>query len=257
MPPVLTRTWFHTGAAFGRNHVSDYFAGLRDGQDRGEYYREPAFLDDDTEARRHLLDDTVLPDGLTADEEREACRALKGAMLRQETYALDGPGTADYQYGHPYLVSERNYRRGDAATARRRARRGLLHASEGGDPVPVRPRPHDPRVKHTITLQVDPESGNVRKELVIAYGRRATITTVDALGVATTIPNPGLAALDPRDRVTQGRTLIVYADNAFTNGIDDPGQYPDDFRTPMRCETRLWELTGIAPGNGSRPLQLR
>ena len=36
------------------------------------------------------LPDTVLPSGLTEDEIREACRSLKGAMLRQEVYALDG-----------------------------------------------------------------------------------------------------------------------------------------------------------------------
>ena len=40
--------------------------------------------------RQLLLDDTVLPAGLTVEEEREACRALKGSMLRQEVYALDG-----------------------------------------------------------------------------------------------------------------------------------------------------------------------
>src|SRR4029450_643569 len=26
--PVLTRTWFHTGAYMGRDHISDFFAGL-------------------------------------------------------------------------------------------------------------------------------------------------------------------------------------------------------------------------------------
>ena len=38
-----------------------------------------------TQAKQLLLDDTVLPDGLTLEEEREACRALKGSMLRQES----------------------------------------------------------------------------------------------------------------------------------------------------------------------------
>ena len=56
--------------------------------DQGEYYREPGLTD--AEARALLLADTVLPAGLTLEEEREACRALKGSMLRQEVYALDG-----------------------------------------------------------------------------------------------------------------------------------------------------------------------
>ena len=64
-----------------------------------------------------LLDDTVLPttillpDGsrlpydLSGEEMREACRALRGSILRQEIYALDGTDESD----RPYSVSERNY----------------------------------------------------------------------------------------------------------------------------------------------------
>ena len=33
-----------------------------------------------------LLDDTTLPERLTPEEAREACRSLKGSMLRQEVY---------------------------------------------------------------------------------------------------------------------------------------------------------------------------
>ena len=40
VPPVLTKTWFHTGVYVGRDHVSDFFAGLLDADDTGEYYRE-------------------------------------------------------------------------------------------------------------------------------------------------------------------------------------------------------------------------
>ena len=61
VPPVLTRTWFHTGVYLGRDHVSDFFAGLLNGKDVGEYYREPGLTD--AQARQLLLDDTVLPPG--------------------------------------------------------------------------------------------------------------------------------------------------------------------------------------------------
>jgi len=36
---------------------------------------------------------------------REACRALRGSILRQETYALDNTDASD----RPYSASERNY----------------------------------------------------------------------------------------------------------------------------------------------------
>ena len=64
VPPVHTKTWFHTGVYLGRDHVSDYFAGLLDGADRGEYFREPGLTDD--EARALLLPDTMLPAGSDA-----------------------------------------------------------------------------------------------------------------------------------------------------------------------------------------------
>jgi len=101
VPPVHTKTWFHTGIYLGRNHVSDYFAGLLDARDIGEYYREPAWRNKDSEAKKYLLDDTVLPDGLSVEEAREACRALKGSMLRQEVYAEDGTDKA----AHPHTRS--------------------------------------------------------------------------------------------------------------------------------------------------------
>src|SRR5262249_10870805 len=103
VPPILTRTWFHTGVFVGADRISRFFAGLLDGTDQGEYYREPGLTDD--QAAQLLLDDTILPQGLSSDETREACRALKGTMLRQEIYALDG---TDKQ-PHPYAVTEQNF----------------------------------------------------------------------------------------------------------------------------------------------------
>jgi hypothetical protein len=45
VPPVLTRTWFHTGVYLGREAISNYFAGLLNTNDIGEYYREPGMND--------------------------------------------------------------------------------------------------------------------------------------------------------------------------------------------------------------------
>ncbi len=170
VPPVLTRTWFHTGVYVGRDRVSAVFSGI--GKDTGEYYREPG--SDDDNARTRLLEDTILPPGLSADEEREACRALKGSMLRQEVYALDGTGTPDHPYGHPYTVSEQNF---TIAVAQPRA--GNQHAVFFVHPREAisyhyERRPQDPRVSHAITLDVD-RFGNVVKSLAIAYGRRERI----------------------------------------------------------------------------------
>jgi RHS repeat-associated protein len=223
VPPVLTKTWFHTGVYLGRDHISDYFAGLLDANNTGEYYREPGLTE--TEARAFLLDDTVLPDGLTIDEEREACRGLKGSMLRQEVYALDGT----LKEKHPYTVTEQNF------TIRLLQRRGdnrhavfFTHAREAISYHYERD-PADPRVGHALTLEVD-EFGNVLQSAAVGYGRRQPDT-----------------ALSPADQAKQTQVLITYTENRVTNAIEAP----DDHRTPLPCESRTCELTGLTLSPGS------
>jgi RHS repeat-associated protein len=224
VPPVLTRTWFHTGVYLGRGRVSDFFAGLLDAGDRGEYYREPGLTD--VQARALLLPDTVLPPGLTLDEEREACRALKGSMLRREVYALDGTAKAM----HPYTVAEQNF------AVRRVQARGvnrhgvfLVHPREALTCHYER-NPADPRIQHALTLEVD-AYGNVLKEAAVGYGRRQ--------------PDTSLPLQDDRGR--QAGTRVTWTENRVTNAVDDVGAEPDAYRTPLPCEASTYELTGYAP----------
>jgi RHS repeat-associated protein len=250
VPPVHTKTWFHTGVHIGRGRVSDYFAGLLTATDTGEYFREPGLTD--AEAGELLLPDTVLPDGLSHDEEREACRALNGSMLRQEVYADDaGPGAAPERILRartPYIVTEQNF------TVRTVQPRGgnrhavfQAHAREAIGYHYERD-PADPRVHHTLTLDVD-DYGNVLKEASIGYGRRTLIRAVDAAGQVRLVPNPGLAELAASDRAKQTTPLLTYAESRFT----DPIETPDAHRNPLACERRTFELTGYtATGPGGR-----
>lgn len=225
VPPALTKTWFHTGVYRGRGQVSGFFAGLLDANDVGEYYREPGLTD--AQARGLLLDDTVLPDGLTADEEREACRALTGSILRQEVYVLDG---TDKQQ-HPYTVTEQNF------TVRMLQRRGgnrhavfLAHPRESISYHYERD-PADPRVGHALTLEVD-EYGNVLQSAAIGYGRRQPHAT-----------------LSTADQARQTQVLTTYTQNRFTDAVEST----DDYRTPLACESRTYELTGSTlPEGGHR-----
>ncbi|MFN8471148.1 MAG: SpvB/TcaC N-terminal domain-containing protein [Anaerolineae bacterium] len=237
VPPVLTRTWFHTGAFADSGRISKQFAH--------EYYAEPGLSDEQLAGM--LLDDTVLPttlrrqDGtrasysLTGDEAREACRALKGAILRQEIYALDTQtdGTSTEAASRPYSVSERAYTiellqpQGPNAHAV-----FFTHARETVDyhyerrvyDTPSGQRA-DPRVTHDLTLDVD-GYGNVLRTAAIAYGRR-----FDA----------GSPALLPQDRDVQRLIHITYTDNRVTNAVDDVA-HPHDYRAPLLAEARTYEL---------------
>ena len=222
VPPVHTKTWFHTGLYIGRGHVSDFFAGLLDLHDRGEYYREPAWRDDDEEAARRLLQDSILPEGLTVDEEREACRTLKGSMLRQEVYALDG--TDDAQ--HPYTVTEQNFTiRTLQPRATNRHAVFFTHACEALSYHYER-NPDDPRIGHAMTLEVD-DFGNVLRQAAIAYGRR----------------QPDATLVEAEDRAKQTQILITYTENQVTNAINGT----DEYRTPLPSESRTFELTEVPP----------
>ncbi|UIE37907.1 SpvB/TcaC N-terminal domain-containing protein [Leptodesmis sichuanensis] len=234
VPPVQTKTWFHTGAFIDREHLSTYFAET-------EYYREPRHRipENATETDRQrieaefeamLLPDTVLPGGLTlpdgtgilhrltAQEEREACRALKGSVLRQEVYALDGTAEAE----HPYTVTESNYeirqiqpRRGDQyGVFFVHPRESLAYHYER--------HPADPRVAHQMTLEVD-GFGNVLKSVAIAYPRRRPLSGEDTR------------------YEEQKPTYITYIENRVTN---KPNEL-DWYRIGLPVETCTYEITGI------------
>jgi RHS repeat-associated protein len=240
--PVHTKTWFHTGVYAGRDHVSDHHAR--------EYFREPGTTD--AQAQALLLSDTTLPPGLTLEEEREACRAFKGSMLRQEVYADDaGLGASAAAIARarvPYTVTEQNFgvRRLQPKGANRHA---VVHTHSAEAITYHYERvANDPRIEHALTLEVDPY-GNVLKRALVAYGRRTQVRVVDDGGRVQQVPNPGQAALAAGDRAKQTTPLLVYSEYLFTNAVDTTHAR----RTPLECENASFELTGYpASGPGGR-----
>lgn len=235
--PVLTRTWFHPGVLLSPGQVSDPFAGLVAGEP-GEYYREPGSSDE--QARSRLLPDTVLPTDVPAPERSEAVRALKGMMLRQETYGLDaGPDASESERvrsATPYLVVEQNL-----AVRRLQPRDGHRPGAYFVHPLETltthyERRPADPRITHEQTLAVD-DFGNVLAAVDIAYGRAGTDT---------------VAELTPADRVRQRRTSVTFTESRFTVESGPGAASPDHHRAPLPAEERTYELTGFTPGDGAR-----
>ncbi|SFU01179.1 RHS repeat-associated core domain-containing protein [Geodermatophilus amargosae] len=200
-PAVLTRSWFDTGVHRHRDRISTLFA---DG-----YYPPPEHAT--AAAARLLLPNTVLPPGLSSDDERQACRALKGQLLRQEVYACDGTDREP----HPYTVSERNYSVIQHAPG--------VFAVHPRDSVTVNyeRNPADPRVSHAVTLDVD-DFGTVLHSVALAY-RRAVADR----------------ALPARTARAQGRTLITEIRNEVTAPVDRE----DAHRAPVTWRTRTSEVT--------------
>jgi RHS repeat-associated protein len=211
VPPVLTRTWFHTGAFTGGDEIARAYAP--------EYYREPGLSDDEAEER--LLPDTELPPGLDLADAKEACRALKGSMLREETYGLDG----SLDEPHPYRVVERSY-----SLRRLQPREDNEHAvfltssNETIDHMYERD-PVDPRISHALVLESD-EVGQALKTAQVSYGRR--VADVD---------------LAPADQVVQATSRVSYSEHIFTNTVSED----DAYRTALPSEATTYELTGYPP----------
>lgn len=238
VPPVLTKTWFHTGAWIAGTRITKQF--------EQEYYNEgDASLGESelsaAQLQAMLLEDTVLPLSvrlkdesripwnLSPEELAEAHRALKGSVLRQEVYALDGGEASD----RPYSVSERNYTI-ELLQPREVNRHAVLmvHARETIDFHYERHlymvgnrKLADPRVSHSMVLSVD-GFGNALQSVAIGYGRRH-----DA-------PDPVLTAADKQ---RQSRTLITCTENLYTNPIEET----DAYRAPLTCEARHYELYNI------------
>ncbi|TMQ13274.1 MAG: toxin [Deltaproteobacteria bacterium] len=197
VPPVRTVTWFHTGAWLERERLEQALAD--------EYYQG--------DPNAPLLPDTVLPPGLTVREEREAARAMRGQILRQEIYAEDGlPESV-----HPYAVSERSHEiRLLQHVAGVQHAVFFVHPAETID-LHYERRPDDPRTQHQLVLAVD-DFGSVTQSAAIGYPRRVA------------------------DEPEQGRMWIAVADAVVANRPDEL----DWYRIGAPISSQVGELTGLA-----------
>ncbi|MDI1435403.1 SpvB/TcaC N-terminal domain-containing protein [Polyangium sorediatum] len=198
LPPVLTKMWFHTGAFIDRNRITKQF--------EKEYYAG--------DEQRPEFPDAVLKTGLSPRDSREACRALKGQILRTEVYALDGSEAES----HPYVVTEvcPAIVRVQPSTAK--AYGSFFAYARESVEVHYERNHDDPRVVHTLALEVDP-FGHVARSASIAYARRC---------IPLDIPEQGLLA-------TLTETDVVNED-----------QQASWYRLGVPKEKRTYELTGLS-----------
>jgi RHS repeat-associated protein len=200
-PPSVTKRWQHTGWYVDSATVSDQF--------RAEYWQHGTGL---------RVPDSAVPSGLTADEQREAARALRGRALRVETYAEDGTALQD----NPYQIAETNYLlrlvqpQADAPYC--------VVFAEADETLTVHSerQADDPRVAHALTLAVD-EWGNVINSAQIVYAR--------------------VAPLDPE----QAAVRITYSEHDVVNDVTTT----DRWRIGVPVESRDYEVGGLAPTNGA------
>ena len=235
-PPVKTVTWFDTGAAIdGRQALVD------------EHFPRavaamPAAVGSIDNFHEQVLGESEFPPGLDVDEWREACRARKGVMLRQEVYELDVDALEQGRHRAVKLFStvQRNCR-----VQRVQAKAGNRHAvflADESEAVTchyeldlrqgaLRP---DPRVSHSINLRFD-EQGNVLQSIAAVYPRRIDFE------------EDGLPAhVVEQIRSVQSKRHLAYTETRYTNDVTGD----DSHRLRAACEVLSYELTGIQPAAG-------
>ncbi len=185
-PPVVTKSWFHTGALPDQPGSPDLYAH--------EFYSNAT-----------LPETELSPAGIDAacdtQEWREALRALKGASIRHEIYAQDGTPLA----GEPYGVSAQSYnvRRLQPRGPNRHAVFLVVGAESLG--YGYEREPSDPRVLHSFLLDSN-ELGQPTRTASVVYGR----AKVDA-----TLPAPVRAA--------QAEIHVSLTETDYTIDVDTPG----------------------------------
>ncbi len=201
-PPVKTITWYHTGAYLNQQRILDHF--------EHEYNSGPL---------EFSLPKPLLSPGLTPNECREALRACKGMVLRQEIYSLDGSG----DQANPYSVATHNNLIKMLQPQQENSHAVFyVHESEAVSFYYER-NLDDPRIAHMLNLEID-DFGNLLKSASIVYGRKITDATL------------------PSDvQADQRKVHVVFTANDFTNDFD----LPDTYRLKTLAEMKAYELTHV------------
>jgi len=242
-PPIKTITWYHTGAALDRRRILSQLSN--------EYF--PARFPNQQGFEEKPLPEPELDElGLDGDDWKEAARACKGMVLRQEVYELDVDTLASAEPRPVRLFSAATHN----CTIKRVQPRGpnrhavfMVTESEALsyhyelDLTPATLRP-DPRVAHTLNLSFD-DFGNVQQTVAVAYAR---------LGQHP--PDPTLGAGLSLIRAAQAERHVAYNEVRYTRDTIDPGGPAGDappafYRLRQPSEMLAKEVTGLRdPASG-------
>jgi len=250
-PPVKTITWYHTGAFIDRQRILSQFAH--------EYF--PRWFEDQRPDAQNVLGEFLensLPEpdlpaqNLSGDEWRQALRACKGMVLRQEVYELDVDALANGEHRPVRLFSAAchncHIRLLQAMAANRHAvflvaesEATTYHYELDLKPTTLRP---DPRVAHTLNLTYD-DYGNVLQSVAVVYPRLDLFKNDTSL--AAGLVTDTLNLID----AVQQETHLAYTETRYTDDFGsataDAKLARDNHRLRVPCEVLTYELTGIGP----------
>lgn len=230
--PVITKSWFHTGAFLSREKILNQFA-------HEYWYEEMARKDFAVTHHEVPLPDARLIaapgldkftiDHLTSQEWQESLRACKSMGLRIETFAHDAPSSGATQEQiqkelTPYSVATHNCVI-ELLQPKGKNQHAIFAVKDSESITYSYERDTtDPRIAHTLNIKLD-EYGNVLESASVVYPRKIKDTSLSAMV-----------------QDIQNETLIIYTQNKFTNDISSI----DMHRLRLPSETKTYELKGVA-----------
>ncbi len=270
--PVLSKTWYHTGAYLDKEKVLTHF--------KDEYWhkkfnrRFPSESLNVTEPE--LVDAKLSPEikGLHGKEYREAIRACKGMVLRQEVFAMDAPQDATESQlklqMKPYTVATHNCNI-QLKQPREGNPHGVFVVTESEEITIHYERDEtDYRLQHNLNTNID-EMGNILESAAVVYGRKQAKANAEFSGLSSSITDFSEDVLNNDStqktqlqnafanninsiKSAQTKTNITYTQNIFAKYDDGVTQHddvdlPHVYRLRLPSETKTFEITGLAPSS--------
>lgn len=231
--PMLTKTWYHTGAFLDSDHILNQFEQEYWYQQYKQLFPDTPLsvsepqLEDAILKVAETLNDPNLIENLSADEWREAIRTCKGMVLRQEVFALDGDenplSEASKKQAKPYSVATHNCHI-QLLQPRKEQPYGVFLVTESEAlSIQYERDETDPRIGHTLNIKID-DRGNILESASVVYGRQQMDSS-----------------LPSHVQLEQAKTHIIYTENQFTNDVIQATAY----RARTVAENKTWEITGL------------
>lgn len=243
-PPVLTKTWFHTGAFLDKNKILTQFKE----EYWHEIFKQKGF---DVDPIEYELPDAILSaaqnlsidiDTLEVEEYREALRACKGMVLRTEVFSLDAKDENNLEQlkkqATPYNVATHNCEIQLLQQKHQNKHAVYLINESEAITYTYERNPEDPRIAHSLNIEID-EYGHILESVAVVYPR---IQTEEVLHDAPTDTTATRKAKQ-HARKAQQKNWITYTKNEFTNDSITHQNY----LLRKGWQTQTYELTGLIP----------
>lgn len=230
--PVVTKTWFHTGAFLRNDIILNQF-------EKDYWYNELELqgFPPVTHFEKNLPDARItMAEGIntpliyqpTAEELREAYRTCKSMGLRSEVFAKDAVKHGNTEAARqkeliPFSVKTHNCFI-ELLQPRGKNKHAVYMALESeAITYSYEREPGDPRISHTLNIAVD-GYGNVLESASVVYPRL----------------NPD-SSLPAETREEQNKTIIVYSQNQFTNDVIGS----DTYCLRLPSEVKTYQLRAV------------